>query len=76
MSEQIDPSKRHEAKYIPHSPSPSGKNQWRCIRCGRTTQGLERECYTIQMRLDELQAEGTEPTKETILATLKGVKGL
>jgi hypothetical protein len=36
----------HLADWEPHDPSPSGKCQWRCKRCGRITQGAEKECLT------------------------------
>jgi protein gp37 len=39
----------HAAVYIPAEDSPSGKTQVRCLRCGRLTQGMERECRTFGM---------------------------
>jgi hypothetical protein len=48
---------RHKAEYDDPMQtgrrSPSGKLQWKCLRCGRTTTGAERECFSLQMMTPE-----------------------
>ena len=50
----------HQADYEEWKPSRTAKNQWRCRKCGRITQGAERRClhppgYDVSEVLDLLR---------------------